>query len=536
MTRTRSHESETTAPSRHIEALRPESPDQLHRFLKIVLGINFPREALMEGNTPPFAYLAHTFFEEGGCGDAVVWANRGGGKTYMGAVATLLDLVFKPGIQVRILGGSFDQSSKMYRYLCGLFEHPVLSGLVMGEPTQRRVRLVNGSVAEVLSQSQRSVRGEHAHKIRCDEVEEFDRDVWEAAQLATRSGKCGDRDVRGSVEALSTMHRPFGLMGQLVDRAKKTGDGKASVFRWCAIDVIERCPPERDCESCVLWNDCRGLAKSANGYFRVDDLVTQWHRSSREVWDSEMMCKRPRRSDCVYPGFDASTGGTHVLIISSPVGETANQQTIPGAKDERTGQTATPADGNHTEKMVLIGGMDFGLRSPFVMLWARLWPDDISKVGDHPKQLPKSSDCVVEVIDEYVETGLTLDQHVAAIEKREHPMPYWVGVDPAGGQRNSHTGLTDIEVLRRYGYKVKFMRSSIRWGVECVRRRLDHGTIRIDGSCRQLIEALSCYHFDPEHPERDEPVKDGPDHLCDALRYMIVNLDRAGQSIITRKY
>ena len=32
------------------------------------------------------------------------------------------------------------------------------------------------------------------------------------------------------------------------------------------------------------------------------------------------------------------------------------------------------------------------------------------------------------------------------------------------------------------------------------------------------------YHFDPDRPYSDDPVKDGPDHLCDALRYMLVNL------------
>jgi hypothetical protein len=37
------------------------------------------------------------------------------------------------------------------------------------------------------------------------------------------------------------------------------------------------------------------------------------------------------------------------------------------------------------------------------------------------------------------------------------------------------------------------------------------------------------YHFDPRHPERDEPVKDGSDHACDALRYMLVNLERGGE-------
>ena len=509
---------------RQIEAIRPESPHQLHRFIEAVLDIHVPRVVHVNGNTAPFEYLVHSFFEDTSCcGDAIVWANRGGGKTFLGAVATLMDLVFKPGVQVRILGGSFEQSSKMYRYLRQLFELPVLKTLLMGEPTQRGVRLINGSEAEVLSQSQRSIRGERVHKIRCDEVEEFNREVWQAVQLTTRSGMCGDIDVRGSVEALSTMHRPFGLMSQLVENAQVGEDGqKAQVFRWCAMDVIERCPPVRDCKSCVLWNDCQGRAKTANGFVRVDDLVAQWHRTSREVWASEMMCARPRRSDCVYPNFDASIGGSHVLRTTLDSGN-LDRNTHQGQR--KLGHSTI----NHSG-IYFVGGMDFGLRSPFVMLWARLWPGETSDVHGQHKTT------VIEVVDEYVESGLTLDQHVSVIKQRDWPTPEWLGVDPAGSQRNSHTGLSDIDILRREGFKVRFVRSNVRLGVEYVRRRLDHKTLLIASSCRRLIEALSSYHFDADRPDRDEPVKDGPDHLCDALRYMIVNLERPGQGVVIRTY
>ena len=55
----------------------------------------------------------------------------------------------------------------------------------------------------------------------------------------------------------------------------------------------------------------------------------------------------------------------------------------------------------------------------------------------------------------------------------------------------------------------------------------DHGTLTLAPHCRRLIAALRTYHFDARHPTREEPVKDGPDHLCDALRYLVVNLEAA---------
>ena len=91
---------------------------------------------------------------------------------------------------------------------------------------------------EVGAQSDRSVRGMRVQKLRCDEVELFDREVWQAAQLTTRSLDVNTKprshedarrtNVRGTVEVFSTMHRPHGLMQEILEGAA----GK-KVFAWC---------------------------------------------------------------------------------------------------------------------------------------------------------------------------------------------------------------------------------------------------------------------------------------------------------------
>lgn len=488
---------------KQLDAMRPRTPDELHRFVRVALGLTVPRVPLVPGNSAPFDYLKHAYFEAPPetCGtagkDAVVWANRGGGKTMLGAVATLLDLLFKPGIQIRILGGSLEQSSKMYEHLVHLLDKPWFRSLLDGEPTQRRVALVNGSRAQLLSGSQRSVRGVRVHKLRCDEVEEFDHGVWEAAQMVTRSGMCGGQHVQGAVEALSTMHRPFGLMAQITRDNDPGTNGASRLFKWSAIDVIERCPKPRPCNQCVLWEDCRGLAKNANGFIPVDDLVQQWHRISRRAWSVEMMCREPEVSDCVYPEYDPNQ---HV------------REAVP-----------------EVDRGGWIGGMDFGLRSPTVMLWARVGPDD-----------DESGQRVLHVVDEYIRAGVTFGQHIDAIAKQAalhgRPRIDWLGADPAGNQRNSHTGISDVQALRRAGYTVKSRRSTLRDGIERIRRRLDRRTLIIHPRCERLIEAIRCYHFDTNHTQRQEPVKDGPDHLCDALRYMIVNLEAGAGRVTATSY
>jgi hypothetical protein len=187
---------------RALRLIRPRTPNQLHAYISTVLGFDMPRCALIGGHDAPFDYVQHAFFEDRLPRDCVVWANRGGGKTQLGAIVTLLDMLFKPGIQVRILGGSLDQSSKMYGYLKHLLEDDLFRDLVAGRITGRMVSLVNGSAVEVLSQSERAVRGHRVHRLRCDEVELFEPEVWDAAQMVTRSGMCGDVFVRASIETM----------------------------------------------------------------------------------------------------------------------------------------------------------------------------------------------------------------------------------------------------------------------------------------------------------------------------------------------
>ncbi|GIW74673.1 MAG: hypothetical protein KatS3mg103_1195 [Phycisphaerales bacterium] len=450
----------------------------------------------------PLAYLAHAFFadhlpEAIGAGpddpiDAVVWANRGGGKTFLGAVATLLDMVYKPGIEVRILGGSLEQAQRMHAHLRRLVALPVVADLVEGRATDRRLELVNGSRLELLAQSQASVRGTRIQKLRCDEVELFDPAVWDAAQLTTRSRVIqadGQRLlVRGSIEALSTMHRAHGLMRDVVAQAQA---GTRRLFRWGVVDVLERCPEHRACRGCALWPECQGVAKDPDrkgGHLTIDDALRLKGRVSQGTWEAEMLCNRPRSDDLVLPEFDASL---HVR--------------------------PAPAIG---EGWSCVLGMDFGYRSPTVVLFAALSPEGL-----------------VHVVGERVASRCLLSEHVEAIfqglQRLGLPEPLWIGIDPAGWQGNAQTGVSDAQQLQRAGLHVRARRTSVRSGLELLRARLRPAdgppTLLVAPSCVHLIESLERYHYDMQRPMSEEPAKDGPDHAVDALRYLVTNLDRPAE-------
>src|SRR5437667_9578824 len=148
-----------------------------------------PQAPVCAGHCAPFEYLCRAYFEP--AEDLLVWAPRGGGKTRLAALATLLDLLHKPGCSVRILGGSLEQSLRMWEHLFPDLTRLVEPMLNSCAKATRRISLTNGSGAAVLTQSEYAVRGIRVQKLRCDEVELFKPHIWEAAQLVTRSISSG---------------------------------------------------------------------------------------------------------------------------------------------------------------------------------------------------------------------------------------------------------------------------------------------------------------------------------------------------------
>lgn len=564
--------------------LRPTTPDALHAWLATHLNIRVPRSALIEGNCAPFEYLQFAFFgdtqpqtpssvhtdvlsptleeeveqssfraasekddREANClTDCVVWANRGGGKTFLGAVATLLDLVFKPGIEVRILGGSMEQSRRMHTHLRRLFDsrtNEALAEMVAGRITERKLSLKNGSEVELLAQSHTSVRGTRVQKLRCDEVDLFDREVWEAAQLTTRSKQCGDVFVRGSVECLSTMHVPHGVMHELVQDARA---GTRKLFRWGVVDALEHCPPSRECPKCVLLPECAGKAKQRSeqdaGHIAIDDAIGMKRRVAVATWEAEMLCLRPTRSSSVLPEFDPRV---HVVTKLPQWMQTEVESELTDGVNDVLGSHGRAAHGSESRGIpgggIWIAGMDFGYRAPTVVVWAC-----VDERG------------VLWVVDEYVATGRVIEDHIRIVTSglkgadgqrarnaAAEPSPIcwpkcdWIGVDPAGNNTNDHSGVSSVTKMRQAGLVVKSRRMNVADGLNLVRARLapaagegvggEHNGPRlyIHERCGKLIESLERYHYPEDDPESDSPVKrDGFDHAVDALRYMIQNLDK----------
>jgi hypothetical protein len=477
--------------------LRPlHTPDDLHRWVRLFCNLDVPRVPARPGSSAPFDYLVRAYFEP--ASDQVVHACRGGGKTRLAAAATLLDLLHKPGISVRILGGSLEQSTRMWEHLLPDLTHAARELINRRTGNAKRITLANGSSCAVLTQSERCVRGLRVQKLRCDEIEVFSPEVWEAAQLVTRSaarrvgfsprpsderrapvarGLKPTLQIHGAIDALSTLHKPFGLMQRVIEQAEANG---IPVVRWNLIDVLEPCPAERDCASCPLLADCGGVAKNRpSGFVRIDDAIRMKKRVSLETWRNEMLCERPTVENAAFASFDPTVHVRSDIAMHEPATSLA---------------------------------VDFGVHAPFVCLWVQT---DAEKTY---------------VIDEYMQKDSTVDDHVLEMQTRPWPTPTHLDCDPAGAARNDQTGMSNVTRLRRAGYHVRHRTSRIDEGVEAIRVALRPAagspTLFIHPRCRNLIRSITCLTM-TRLRDGAKPHKDGThDHAVDALRYHFVNRGR----------
>jgi len=500
-----------------LRRTRPRSRQDLKHYVKVFLGIDVPDQTLCPDHSSPLDYLWHSFSVDfagdgwqpqaqlgdgaisrpsptppalrlppGSSADAIVWANRAGGKTELAAVATLLDGLFKPNCQIRILGGSGEQSSRMYEYLTTFLQRG-FEGALAGPVRKGGCHFANGAAVEVLTQSATSVRGQHVQKLRCDEVELFDEEVFAAAKFTTLSKD----DLTAAMELISTMHRPYGIMQREVAAAAEAG---TTVFKWCLWETIEKCIG-RTCSQCPLWSDCQGRAKRAGGYLRIDDCITQMRRSSRAGWEAEMLCIRPSLENVVFGEFDPQV---HVKPI------------------------------DYDPNLPVYRALDFGFVNPFVCLWIQV-----------------DADGTVRVFDEYVRRRATIDVHAREMQRRTPCPEERVAAtfcDPAGAGASDITGTSVIRELRSLGIPTRYRKSGIVAGIELIRRAIRAGDGRsklvISPRCCRLIEALQCYHY-PDGGQASQgelPLKDGLyDHPIDALRYFFINHQHPRQAT-TRRY
>ena len=276
-------------------------------------------------------------------------------------------------------------------------------------------------------------------------------------------------------------------MERIVEAAEEAG---RPVIRWCLMEVLERCGAQRECGRCPLAEECKGVAKvKCDGFVSIDDAIAMKERVSREMWETEMLCRRPSNRLNVFPSFDPAV---HVK--------------------ERVESPAASR---------LMVSIDFGFVNGFALLWIRRYEDG-----------------TVHVIDERMVKSVALNEHIEYMKRRPWGEFNAITCDPAGKARSGQTGTSEVAMLRAAGFNVLCRKSYITDGLELIRAGLRPAVgppkLFIHPRCKTLASAMRRYHYRPDGGEN--PEKDGEDdHPVDALRYFYVN-QRYGGVVRVRSY
>jgi len=150
-----------------------------------------------------------------------------------------------------------------------------------------------------------------------------------------------------------------------------------------------------------------------------------------------------------------------------------------------------------------IGGVDFGFKNPAGVLDIRLFKDKFYVENEFYKR---------ERTEEQIADYVTAHKFDEVYPDPENP--------------------SAIEVLKRKGVNTREVikgKNSVKSGIDKVREAFITGRLFVNKQCVNLISELEMYSYDDEDGEKNEnenPLK-ANDHLCDALRYVIMMKDTA---------
>lgn len=243
----------------------PQDDDELWHYISVVWGIKIPRSAVCKHHVAPFNALADAYF---GRYPVSVWkASRGfGGKSTLMGVLSVIEAATL-GAQITILGGSASQSQRVHEVTKEMWNHEYAPrGVLADEPTTFTTRLNNGAWIVALMASQKSVRGPHPQRLRLDEVDEMDLELFEAAQGQPMDA----RGLKSQTVISSTHQYPDGTMTELLKRANEKG---WPVYEWC-------------------WRESLGTA-TERGWLTEDMVERKKLEVSTRMWEVEYDLQEP---------------------------------------------------------------------------------------------------------------------------------------------------------------------------------------------------------------------------------------------------
>lgn len=343
----------------------------------------------------------------------------------------------------------------------------------------------------------------HPVASQLDEVELMDWNIMQEAFNMARSAK----GYRSSTRLTSTRKKASGTMQRLLDEAHQRG---FKVYQWNLWDTIATCPLRTNdkgeiddahtvysytdkkgdpkscyvyesCMDCTMLPACHGQAKTSNAgpnaVVAFDDAVKLYKTLDPDVWDAQVICVKPGRSNLVYPMFDKDI---HVIDYEHMLKE----------------KHGSGYDEIFDVELDTYAGQDAGFGCP-ATIFLQLMDD------------PETGEQTVVIFDELYEKNIAPSKYVEdfLIPRQDlYNVQEWF-CDPSNSQQlMAEMDLQDL-------YTVPGLKN-VDEGIDAVKALFSLGRLLIDKKCKNLIWELGRY----EKQFNGKPKK-VDDHLVDALRF-----------------
>ena len=159
------------------------------------------------------------------------------------AILNFLDLFFKPGCEIASAGATLDQASRCYSYFEDFLTRPWFERFTdrykkkvghdfVIRTIQKETLFHTGSKLEILTGSEKGLRGPHPHKARLDEIDEME---WSLIQTALSMTRSAD-GIKSQNVFTSTRQKEHGPMQKLLDEAKGKG---IEIYEWNIWEAVQ---------------------------------------------------------------------------------------------------------------------------------------------------------------------------------------------------------------------------------------------------------------------------------------------------------
>lgn len=280
----------------------PQDREQLWWAVKALFGVSIPRTRVCPDHCAPFDAFADAYFREctlegyeGPISRAIWHCSRGlAGKSF--TVSTLgLTFAYIIGADITILGGSLAQSDNVHAYMVKQMEFEGISPTMTVDQTATKTLLTNSGRIRPLPASQKNVRGPHPSILLCDEADEMELDIYDAALGQPMQQENYLNQVIDTFTVVSsTWQYSDGTFTEILRRAEEKHQ---PVYRWCFKETSnpvdgwltpKMIDEKRDAVSAEMWRieyllgepsignrafDSEAVEKTFSLKFKPDDAI-----------------------------------------------------------------------------------------------------------------------------------------------------------------------------------------------------------------------------------------------------------------------